>query len=54
MLYVHDQCISLKKLNCSANVDAGFLSKAIMISNGAIPRIENKIIPGNKKLLNGE
>ena len=53
MLYVHDQCISLKILNCSAILDSGFLSKATISNEGITPRTENKITPGIKKLLKG-
>ena len=48
MLNVHDQCISLKILNSPAILDFGFLSKAIINTNGLIPSTENKIIPGIK------
>ena len=54
MLNGHDQCMSLKKLIRSASFDSGFLSKAIIRNIGMRPRIENNIIPGSKKLLNGE
>lgn len=54
MLYVHDQWISLKKLNCLASLDSGLLSSANTKIRGKSPIIRNKIIPGTKKLLNGE
>lgn len=54
MLKDHDQCMSLKKLIRSANFDFGFLSNAIISIIGIRPRTENNIIPGSKKLLNGE
>ena len=53
MLNVHDQCISLKILIRSAIFELGFLSNAIIRSDGITPRTNNKIIPGTKKLLNG-
>lgn len=46
--------MSLKKLNRSASFDSGFFSNAIINIIGTIPRTENNIIPGSKKLLNGE
>lgn len=46
--------MSLKKLIRSASFDFGFLIKAIISSMGTSPRMENKMIPGNKKLLNGD
>ena len=54
MLNVHDQCISLNKLMCSASLDAGFFTNAMVSISGKIPRTENSIIPGIKKLLKGE
>ena len=54
MLNDHDQCMSLKKLIRSASFDSGFLSNAIASIIGTRPRTENNIIPGSKKLLNGE
>ena len=53
MLYVHDQCISLKILICSAILDSGFFSNAMISNRGISPKTEVKIAPGIKKLLKG-
>ena len=54
MLNVQDQCMSLQKLIPSAKCETGFLSKAYISKTGKIPNTTNKMIPGNKKSLNGD
>jgi len=46
--------MSLKKFSLSAIWDSVFFKSGIIRSSGAPPRKENKIIPGSKKLSNGD
>lgn len=48
------QCISLKKLKCSANAEDVLLRKAKMSRAGKSPNKTNKIMPGIRKSVNGE
>jgi hypothetical protein len=54
MEYVQAQYISLYKLNNSTDLFTGLFNKENAIASGANPITLNKIIPGIKKLLNGE
>ena len=46
--------MSLKKLNRSANLHSGILSKANINKNGTSPRTKNKKTPGRRKLVKGD
>jgi len=50
----HAQYISLKKLKYSANLLMGFFINARHMRHGEIPKKRKRIIPGIRKLENGE
>ena len=54
MEYDQAQYISVKKLNDSPILDCGLFINAHTIQQGIMPSTLNKIIPGIKKLVNGE
>ena len=54
MQKLHPQYMSPKQLKGPANLQTGLLSKTNINASGATPSSVNKIIPGNKKLENGE